>query len=45
MEQINRLLNYLYADRTKANALETEYILFEYKPQDAEEKSIIDKAR
>ena len=45
MEQINKLLTYLHADRTKANAFEMDYILFQYSPQNLEEKAIIDKAR
>jgi hypothetical protein len=45
MEQINKLMTYLRADKTKANAFEMDYILFQYTPQNLDEKAIIDKAR
>ncbi len=45
MEYVNKILRFLYADEMRAQALETNYLLFDYKPVNDDEKKIIDKAR
>lgn len=45
METLNKILNYFYADYTRSQAIEVEYLLFNYKPKDEYEKKLIDKAR
>lgn len=45
MEYINKIINKFGANEVKSKASEANYILFDYKTEDPEEKKQIDKAR
>jgi len=45
MEYVQKLLDKLGTQDLSSKASEANYILFDYKPQDEEEKNLIEKAR
>ena len=45
MDFLNKIMNVFYADRSKANADETNFILFKYTPNGDDEKKTIEKSR
>lgn len=45
MDYINKIINKFGANEIKSKAAEANFILFDYKTEDAEEKKQIEKAR